>query len=165
MSDPIDIYHWRRLDHRITTSGQPSEQQLADLAALGIRHVINLALHTHDKALPDEAASLSRLGVRYIHIPVKFEAPAEADFAEFCRVMATMDDEPVHIHCIANLRVSAFLYRWQRDNLGRDEAAARELMDSVWQPGGVWATFIGDDAGSVLAHRPPKDTNPKVHDG
>jgi len=41
--------------------------------------------------------------------------------------------------------------------LGRDEVSARRLMDSIWQPGGVWAAFIGDEAGSVLPHRAPKD--------
>lgn len=30
MSDPIEIYNWRRLDARVTTSGQPTEAQLAE---------------------------------------------------------------------------------------------------------------------------------------
>jgi protein tyrosine phosphatase (PTP) superfamily phosphohydrolase (DUF442 family) len=60
MPDPEAIYHWRRLDDRITTSGQLTEPQLKDLHALGIRRIINLGLHSHEKALPDEAASVSR---------------------------------------------------------------------------------------------------------
>ena len=68
MSDTTDIYNWRRLDSRVTTSGQPTEEQLAGLSKLGIGHVINLGLHTHEKALPDEAASLARLGLTYIHL-------------------------------------------------------------------------------------------------
>jgi protein tyrosine phosphatase (PTP) superfamily phosphohydrolase (DUF442 family) len=60
MADPEDIYNWRQLDDRITTSGQPTEPQLADIKALGVRHVVNLALHTHEKALPDEPGSLER---------------------------------------------------------------------------------------------------------
>ena len=63
MADPETIYNWRRLDDRITTSGQPTEPQLADIHALGVRHIVNLGLHTHEKALPDEAASVSRLGM------------------------------------------------------------------------------------------------------
>ena len=66
MADPEAIYNWRRLDNRITTSGQPTEKQLADIHALGVRHIVNLGLHTHEKALPDEAASVSRLGMTYI---------------------------------------------------------------------------------------------------
>ena len=78
MTDPETIYNWRRLDNRITTSGQPTEEQLAHIQALGVRHVVNLALHTHEKALPDEAASVSRLGMEYIHIPVDFQNPNSA---------------------------------------------------------------------------------------
>jgi uncharacterized protein (TIGR01244 family) len=156
MSDPVDIHNWRRLDSRITTSGQPSEAQLAAVARLGVAHVINLGLHSHERALPDEAGSVARLGRAYTHLPVAFDAPTEADYAAFREAMAQVGDAPVHVHCIANMRVTAFLYRWQREVLGRDEAAARALMDSVWQPGGVWATFVGDDAGRELPHRGPK---------
>jgi hypothetical protein len=37
MPHPEAIYHWRRLDDQITTSGQPTELQLKDLHALGMR--------------------------------------------------------------------------------------------------------------------------------
>ncbi|MBV1707326.1 MAG: protein tyrosine phosphatase family protein [Hyphomicrobiales bacterium] len=156
MSDPTIIYNWRRFDSRITTSGQPTELQLVELKKLGIEHVINLGPHTHENALQDEAASLADLGLAYIHIPVEFERPTEADFATFCSAMGDINGKPVHVHCIANLRVSAFLYRWQREIPGGDGLQAQKLMDSVWRPGGVWAAFIGDEASILLPHRFPK---------
>ena len=122
--------------------GQPTEQQLADIQALGVSHVVNLGLHTHEKALPDEAASVSRLGMEYIHIPVDFQNPTEQDFQQFCAVMEQLKDVPVHVHCIANARVSAFFYRYRRDVLGMDEAKARAEMEAVWQPRGVWVEFV-----------------------
>jgi protein tyrosine phosphatase (PTP) superfamily phosphohydrolase (DUF442 family) len=142
MADPQSIYNWRRLDQRITTSGQPTEPQLADIQALGVRHVVNLALHTHEKALPDERGSLERLGISYTHIPVDFQNPTEQDFAKFCAAMDELKDFPVHVHCIANYRVSAFFYRYRRDVLGWDDATARAEMDAIWHPEGVWADFI-----------------------
>ncbi|MEJ1977607.1 MAG: hypothetical protein WDN49_17385 [Acetobacteraceae bacterium] len=72
MADPESIYKWHRLDDRITTSGQPTEAQLADIGAMGVRHIINLGLHNHEKAPPNEADSVGRLGMTYIHIPVDF---------------------------------------------------------------------------------------------
>ena len=143
MADPETIYNWRRLDDRITTSGRPTEQQLADIGALGVRHIINLGLHTHEKALPGEAASVGRLGMTYIHIPVDFQNPTDEDFAKFCSVMDQLKEVPVHVHCIANYRVSAFFYRYRRDLLGVDETKARAEMEQVWHPEGVWAAFIG----------------------
>lgn len=156
MTDPTDIHSWRRIDPRITTSGQPTEAQLKDIAALGVTHVINLGLHSHEKALPDETATVTALGMAYIHIPVAFDAPTEQDFADFCAAMTKIGEAPVHVHCIVNMRVSAFFYRYRRDVLGVDETLARAAMDSLWQPGGVWATFTGDTASASLPHRPPR---------
>jgi protein tyrosine phosphatase (PTP) superfamily phosphohydrolase (DUF442 family) len=153
MSDPTHIPVWRRLDSLLTTSGQPAEDDLAALSALGVEHVINLALHTHERALPDEAGSVAALGMTYTHISVAFDAPTEEDFIRFCTVMESMAGAKVHVHCIVNARVSAFLYRYRRDVLGMDEQQARQEMESVWQPGGVWAAFIGDDDAIALPHR------------
>ena len=141
-ADPESIYNWHRLDERLTTSGQPTEAQLADIHALGIGHVVNLGLHTHEMALPDEAASAAALGMTYIHIPVDFQNPTEADFTRFCDVMDELKDWPVHVHCIANYRVSAFFYRYRRDVLGMDEGRARADLEKLWRPTEVWAAFI-----------------------
>lgn len=161
MSDPTDIPNWRRIDNRITTSGQPGEAQLAALQKLGVTTIINLGLHTHEKALPDEAASAAALGMKYVHIPVPFDAPSEADYNKFVQAMKAAEAETVHVHCIANMRVSAFLYRYRRDVLGMSEAASRAIMDTLWRPGGVWAQFIGDAANADQPHgaapKPPSD--------
>ena len=150
MPDPETIYNWRQFDDRVTTSGQPTEQQLTDLRALGVRHVVNLGLHTHEKALPDEAASVARLDMIYIHIPVDFQNPTAEDFAQFCSVMERLKHVPVHVHCIANYRVSAFFYRYRRDVLGVDEAEARAEMEEIWHPTGVWAAFVSPERGSGI---------------
>jgi protein tyrosine phosphatase (PTP) superfamily phosphohydrolase (DUF442 family) len=142
VADTQTIYNWRRLDDRITTSGQPTEAELADIHALGVRHIVNLGLHSHEKALPDEAASVGRLGMTYIHIPVDFQNPADRDFDRFCSMMEQLKEVPVHVHCIANYRVSAFFCRYRRDVLGFDEAEARAEMEQIWKPNPVWAEFV-----------------------
>ena len=156
MSDPDHIRNWRRLSDRLTTSGQPTEDDLKQIEALGVKHVINLALHTHEDALPDEEASVSALNMTYVHIPVEFDNPTEAHFTRFCAAMADIGAEPVHVHCILNYRVSAFLYRYNREVLGVKEDEARAQMEALWRPGGVWAKFIGDDSAEHLPHRPTR---------
>src|SRR6266852_6006140 len=113
MADPETIYNWRRLDDRITTSGQPTEPQLADIHALGVRHIVNLGLHTHDKALPDEASSVGRLGMTYIHPAVDFQDPTDQDFEPFLPSIERLKDVPLHVHWLRNFRVSAFFYRYR----------------------------------------------------
>jgi protein tyrosine phosphatase (PTP) superfamily phosphohydrolase (DUF442 family) len=146
MDDPIDIYNWRRLDERLTTSGQPSEAQLQAIAALGVDCVVNLGLHTHPKALPDERASVAALGMDYIHQPVDFQNPTPQDIFAFCELMDRLQGRTVHVHCIANWRVSAFLYRYRIDRLGWDQARARVDLDAIWMPEGPWAAVVADQA-------------------
>ena len=139
--DPKDIINWRRWSDKITLSGQPTEQQLSEIAALGVTHVINLGPHWNKGALEDEAASVADAGMEYIYIPVDFDAPTQADFDAFEKALDALADTKVHVHCIYNARVSAFMYK--RAKL-RDERAkeAFELMDGIWRPGAVWAQLI-----------------------
>lgn len=148
-----DIINWRRRDERITLSGQPTEQQLAQIKALGVTHIINLGPHSNDGALPDEAGSVSDCGMEYIYIPVDFENPTDADFDQFCSALSALPDKQIHVHCIYNARVSAFFYRYANEGLGGDAKAAFDLMDGIWRPGGVWAAFIGDEKSTDLPNR------------
>lgn len=152
MTDPAHILNWRRLDKRITTSGQPSEAQLAAIRDLGVTTVINLALHSHEKALPDEAATVAALGMQYTHIPVAFDGPTEDNYQRFRTALSAASERPVHVHCIVNARVTAFLYRYQIE-AGVSEADARAMMNSIWRPGGVWAVFIGNTEAATEPHR------------
>lgn len=146
MGDPTDIYNWRRLDARLTTSGQPTEAQLEAIAGLGVDCVVNLGLHSHAKALPDERTSVTALGMDYVHQPVEFQSPTAEDLAVFCDLMDRLSGRTIHVHCIANWRVSAFLYRWRIDRLGWDRDRARADLDAIWTPEGPWAAIVGDPA-------------------
>lgn len=152
-NDPAQILNWRRWNGKLTTSGQPTEDQLAAIREIGVTHVINLGLHSHEKAIKDEFATVSRLGMTYIHIPVEFTAPTDSDFHLFCKSMEEAEGARVHVHCIFNARVTAFLYRYQRDILKVEQERAAALMETVWRPGGVWATFLGHDAAVKLPDR------------
>jgi protein tyrosine phosphatase (PTP) superfamily phosphohydrolase (DUF442 family) len=152
MQRSVKVLNWRRLSDKLTTSGQPSEAQLAAIRDLGVTHVVNLGLHTHAKALKDEAASVRALGMTYIHIPVDFERPDEVDFKRFCATINGLRDATVHVHCILNARVSAFFFRYRRDVLGVDETQARAEMEMVWRPGGAWAAFVGDPGRANSPH-------------
>ena len=75
MSDTAAIRAWQRLSPEITTSGRIEEDDIARLALIGARHVINLALDDHPEALADEGRKLAEHGIFYTHIPVPFDAP------------------------------------------------------------------------------------------
>ena len=147
MADPEDIRAWQRLDNRITTSGRIEEKDLPRLAAIGVRKVINLAPESHPDILDREGELLALHGISYVNLPVNFTAPEQAFYDQF---VAEIDRDlmPVHVHCVANYRVSAFFYRYNRGK-GMPEEKARALMERHWSPGTSdqltvrpWAEFI-----------------------
>ena len=148
--DPTDIRAWQRLSETLTTSGRLQEPDPARLAAIGVRHVINLAMPDHPEALPEAEAAFAAQAVGYTHIPVPFAAPEESHYAAFVEALEATNG-PVHVHCIMNWRVSAFCYRYNRDACGMPEPEARALMEQQWSPersdhpdAPTWAAFIGE---------------------
>jgi uncharacterized protein (TIGR01244 family) len=138
-----DIVNFRRIDASLDTAGQPSEEELAAAARDGIEVVINLALHDDPRySLRDEPATVKALGMRYIHLPVKFDAPTEQDLLAFFDAMDANAGKRILVHCAANKRVTAFLglYRVIRQQWDRERAF--EAMKTVWEPNENWAPFI-----------------------
>lgn len=137
------IYNYVPISERMVTSGQPTERELALIARAGYGTVINLAPTSKiENSVINEAEVLQREGVTYVHIPVRFDAPAEKHFRRFVEAMAQVGDDKVWVHCAANMRVSAFVYRYRCDVLEEDPARAREDLHRVWSPPGVWKRFI-----------------------
>jgi uncharacterized protein (TIGR01244 family) len=152
MDDPNDIRAWQRLTRDITSSGRLEEHDVARLAGLGVRHVINLALAEHPEALADEGMKLAAAGIGYVHIPVPFDRPDDSHFMDFVQALEAAP-RPLHVHCIMNWRVSAFFYRWHCDVQGMAEAEARAVMEQQWSPTNdphpdapAWARFIAGDS-------------------
>lgn len=130
--DPIEIRAFRRREDGITTSGRLTPADPARLAAIGVRHVVNLALEDHPEALADEGALMAAAGIAYTHIPVPFDAPTREHVSALAAALAAHPG-PHHVHCIMNYRVTAFFYLLDRA-AGVPEAEARARMATVWDP-------------------------------
>jgi protein tyrosine phosphatase (PTP) superfamily phosphohydrolase (DUF442 family) len=143
MNKITDIFNFLSVEKLLTTSGQPTEAQLSVLANQGYEVVINLSLHNDPRySLPDETGLVKSLGMIYVHIPVPFDAPSESDLDSFFHAMETNINKKVHVHCAANMRVTAFLglYFMIRQVKSKEEAFA--TMKSIWEPDDVWSSFI-----------------------
>ncbi len=137
-----DIFNYLEISESITTSGQPTEKQFALVKATGFENVINLAPHNVENSLANEAEVLSTLGISYIHIPVDFGNPTDDNFNEFSGVLKGLENQKVWVHCAANMRVSAFIYRYRCTVLGEQSSSAREDLSRIWEPYGVWKDFV-----------------------
>ncbi|HEV2479667.1 MAG TPA: protein tyrosine phosphatase family protein [Puia sp.] len=137
-----DIKNYLRISDRLACAGQPDELQLTKIAANGFEVVINLGLSDGKYALPDEATSITGLGLAYYHIPVLFESPQLAELASFMAIMDQHRDKKTLVHCAANYRAVAFsgLYLFAKSEV--DEEGLRAFIEQIWNPNPVWQQFI-----------------------
>jgi len=137
------IVRYVPVSESLSTAGQPSEEQLAAVAAAGFEVVVNLALHNDPRySLKDEAATVASLGMQYAHIPVQFSAPSAADLAAFFGAMEHAGSRKVFVHCAHNKRVPVFIALHRILKQGWIEAEALAAMREVWQPDATWEKFI-----------------------
>ena len=142
-SSPLaNIYNMLSLTDNLGTSGQPTSAQLAAIKEAGYEVVINLATGTTPRDLPNEADVVATQGMEYIHIPVVWDNPTEADLARFFETMDTTQDKKRFVHCIANMRVSAFMFLYRVLRQGMPMEEARATMSQIWQPNPIWQKFI-----------------------
>lgn len=91
-------------------SGQPTPEDLAVLAAQGVRTVINLRAPTEPVEY-DEAAEASRLGLRYVSLPVA--GPQDVTPETVARFSCELEDAGRHggtlVHCASANRVGALV--------------------------------------------------------
>ena len=137
-----EIYSFRAVGDRIGTAGQPTEGQFQAIHEAGFKTVINLALPTSDNAIAKERSLVTALGMVYVHIPVNFKVPTAQDFHAFCRVMEAFDSQPVFVHCVANKRVSAFVFLYRVLSQHISPSEAEPDLRAIWQPDEVWGCFI-----------------------
>ena len=133
-----------RIDYSpsLTTSGQPTEAELAVIASAGYDRVIFLAFTNHPKAVAQEDDIVRDLGLPFIHIPVGWESPSPLDFAAFAAVMQTLASGRTLVHCEVNFRASVFGFLYQVLYEGADVDEAMSLMQSIWVPNDTWQAFI-----------------------
>jgi protein tyrosine phosphatase (PTP) superfamily phosphohydrolase (DUF442 family) len=136
------IRNFYKVNDKLACAGQPNEAQLKQLASDGYRVIVNLGLLDTVYALPNEAATVTALGMEYYHIPVQFDKPQLNELADFINYMNQHAGQTVLVHCAANYRASVFTGLYL---LTTGEIAASEVQDFVedaWQPNAVWQSFL-----------------------
>jgi uncharacterized protein (TIGR01244 family) len=136
------IRQFLKISDALATAGQPTAEQFAAIQAAGYQIVVNLALPNSSNALPNESTIVQSCDMQYVHIPVVWENPTIADVEQFFQVMQASAEQPVFVHCAANMRVSAFVYLYRRICLEIDEAIAQEALHQIWIPNDRWQQMM-----------------------
>ena len=138
------IYHFYKISGQLSCAGQPTEDQLKQLAAEKYEVIINLGLLNTKYSLPDEAGLAKELGLNYHHIPVNFEKPQLTELADFIGLMNQHSGSKTMVHCAANYRASVFtgLYLLAAGKMDKEEM--EDFIDDIWQPNTVWQQLLED---------------------
>jgi protein tyrosine phosphatase (PTP) superfamily phosphohydrolase (DUF442 family) len=126
----------------LATAGQPTEEQLREIAENGFEVVVNLGILDPRYCLPDEEGSVKGFGLAYHHIPVEFKGPRLEDFVRFEGVMEAVAGQRTFVHCAANYRVSCFIALYGERHFGWSPERALVHVHGVWRPDETWQAFM-----------------------
>ena len=136
------IRDYYQINQNLATSGQPTPEQFQLIADAGYQIIINLAMSISTNALKNEGAIVTDLGMVYVQIPVVWEHPRLEDVRLFFKAMQSFREQRIWVHCAKNMRVSCFIYLWQKYVLQLSDDEAMYPMKEIWQPTGVWQELI-----------------------
>jgi uncharacterized protein (TIGR01244 family) len=129
----IDIYNFATVNDGYYRGGQPIGDHYADLAAIGVKTVVNLT--NDDDGRADEKAMVEKHGMTYVHIPMKTRRPPTDE--QIATFMAAVDAEgSVYVHCVGGRHrtgVMTAVYRMTKDGLTGDQAF-REMKQYKYGP-------------------------------
>jgi protein tyrosine phosphatase (PTP) superfamily phosphohydrolase (DUF442 family) len=136
------IKNFCSISPELATAGQPSENELREIAASGFEVVINLGLLDPKYCLQDEMNLATSLGMKYVHIPVVFSSPKEEEWQSFSEVMDLNRGKKVFVHCAMNYRAVAFVALYGQAKLGWPREIADVYAKRFWELDDVWSDFI-----------------------
>jgi protein tyrosine/serine phosphatase len=118
----IHIDNFGKINDNYYRGAQPDGQDYADLAALGVRTVIDL---TKD-GRADEQAMVERNGMKFYRIEMTTsDRPAEAAVARFLELVNDPANQPVYVHCQGGRHrtgVMTAVYRMSQNGWSSDQA-------------------------------------------
>lgn len=120
----VKIKNFGQMDYRFFRGGQPKEDQYNQLAALGIKTIIDL----QDEPTGYEKQNAEALGMKYINIPMSDkDYPEGAKIDQFLKLIDDPSIGKFYVHCAGGRHrtgVMGAVYRFNRYNWSYDQAYA-----------------------------------------
>ena len=118
----VDIENFGKVNDHFYRGAQPRGRNYEQLAALGIKTIVDLREDSRD----DARSATERAGMRYINLPMKEKSYPQADTAAlFLQIVNDQANWPVFVHCAGGRHrtgVMTAVYRMSVDGWGIDRA-------------------------------------------
>jgi protein tyrosine/serine phosphatase len=150
----VSIKNFGQMDDRFFRGGQPKQDEYPELAALGIRTVIDL----QDDPTSYEKQSVEALGMKYINIPMSDKSyPESTKIDQFLKLVNDPSTGKFYVHCAGGRHrtgVMGAVYRFNLYNWNYDQVYAEmKKYDFYTRWGhGDMKKFVQDYATSFQNH-------------
>ncbi|HEY7162786.1 MAG TPA: dual specificity protein phosphatase family protein [Acidobacteriota bacterium] len=119
----IKIDNFGKITDNYYRGAQPKGPDYSDLAALGIKTVVNL---TSDDSDATEKAMVEKAGMKYIQIPMTtHEPPTPGKITEFLSLASNPESTPIYVHCVGGKHrtgIMTAIYRMANGGWTADQA-------------------------------------------
>ena len=120
----VSIKNFGQMDDRFFRGGQPKKDEYQELAALGIKTVIDL----RDDPTEYEKGSVEALGMKYVNIPMSDSSyPETAKLDAFLKLVDDPSTGKFYVHCAGGRHrtgVAGAVYRFNHYNWTYDQVYA-----------------------------------------
>jgi uncharacterized protein (TIGR01244 family) len=143
-AESVGLAYEKQPVENLTVSGQPTLQQLKTLKQKGFVTVINLRREGEFDEF-DEAAEVAKLGMNYVHIPVRNVKSITADDANRLHEAIDHATGPVLLHCTVGWRAGSL---WAIEQYLLHGASREDALTLV---GKAHMSHAGDDVKDWLS--------------
>lgn len=121
-----------KVSDKITTAGQPSEEEIKKLSQEGFKSVVNLRTSREgDQPLSTEKEGnlVRELGMKYLNIPISLQEGIKPEQVDQFRKEMELLPSPVFVHCSKGKRAGAFtlMYMAIKEGMTGEEAIQKAM--------------------------------------
>jgi protein tyrosine/serine phosphatase len=157
----IKISNFGQMDQNFYRGARPKPEEFRNLAALGIKTVIDLTDNSREREEPAVVAA----GMRYVNIPVVDKAyPSAEQVSAFLKVASDPATGKFYVHCAGGRHrtgIMGAVYRFNHDHWSYDQAYAEMKQYDFYTSNGhgkqldfvqdYWQQFQAKQANAAVA--------------
>ncbi len=126
------IERFKKIDDKLSTSGQPTENELKRIAEEGFEVLINTRPKSEMDELFNEREIVENLGMKYFQIETDLLKPNMEELNKFLELMIKYNGKKIFLHCRANKRASGLLAIYRIAKLNWEKENALNKVREVW---------------------------------
>ena len=138
----MDIFNFLKINDTVLTAGQPTEENLKELADDGVGYILNLSPTSTKNYLPNEAEIVESLKMKYIHFPIDCSVLYEEQYKVFKSIFSSIEDKKVFIHCGGNVKSLGFYHIYRIKELGDSLVDAKKDIAKIGVHDQKWEEYF-----------------------